>query len=53
VEPSVALFCHFYSLRVTAGEQRSGCVSFRVADAAAFPFIDMTWMKKVEDFRKR
>jgi hypothetical protein len=53
VEPSVALFRHFYSLHTTAGGQCSGCVSFRIANEAAFPFIDISWTKKVEDFRKR
>jgi hypothetical protein len=53
VEPSVALFRHFYSLRITTGEQSSGCASFRATDGAAFPFINMVWTKKVEDFRKR
>jgi hypothetical protein len=52
MEPSVVLFRHFYSLRITAGEQCSRCVSFCAADGAAFPFILMAWSKKVEDFRK-
>jgi len=29
IKPSVALFHHYYSLRITAGNQSSGCVSFR------------------------
>ena len=53
VEPSVELFRHFYSLRVTAGEQRSGCVSFRIGDGMASCIIPLVVTKKVEDFRKR
>src|SRR5664279_3687665 len=53
VPPSVALFRCFYSLRITAGEQRSGCVSFRFCEAMASEIIPMEVMKKVEDFRKR
>ena len=51
VEPSVALFRHFYSLRVTAGKQCSSCVSFRARDGVIL--LDMAWTKKVEDCRKR
>src|SRR5664279_5027757 len=53
VLPSVALFRCFYSLRTTAGEQCSGCVSFRFSDAMASKIIPLEVRKKVEDFRKR
>ena len=49
----MALLRCFYSLRITAGEQRSGCVSFRFCEAMASKIIPMEVKKKVEDFRKR
>ena len=52
VPPSVALFRCFYSLRVTAGDQSSGCVSFRFNEAMASKIIPLEVKKKVEDFRK-
>ena len=48
--PSVALWRCFYSLRVTAGNQRSGCVSWRIADGMAEKIIDMKIVKKVEGY---
>ena len=53
VKPSVALFHHFCSLRVTAARKITGCVSFRLADRDADGLIPMAVTKKVEDFRKR
>ena len=53
VKPSVALFRHYYSLRVTAEEQCSGCVSFRIFDGVAGDIIPMTIPKRVDDFRAR
>ena len=53
VMPSVALWRCFYSLRITAGNQRSGCVSFRIADGMSEKIINMRVMKKVEGFRSR
>ena len=57
IKPSVALFRHFYSLRITAGNQCSGCVSFRAEKTGKkeddWKFIPMNWSKKVEDFRMR
>ena len=32
VKPSIALFRSFYALRNTARKERTGCVSFRIAD---------------------
>src|SRR5664279_5461715 len=53
VQPSVALFSCFYSLRTTTGDQRSGCVSFHFSDAMASKIIPLEVRKKVEDLRKR
>ena len=53
VMPSVALWRCFYSLRITAGNQRSGCASFRIADGMAEKIINMRIAKKVEGFRTR
>ena len=50
IKPSVELFRHFYSLRVTANDQISGCVSFRFEGKKEL-FIPMVVSKKVEDFR--
>ena len=53
VVPSVAFFRTFFSLRLMAPDQRSGCVSFRVADGMAESLIHMKGPKKREDFRKK
>ena len=53
VKPSVALFRHYYSLRVTAEERCSGCASFRLFDGVAGDIIPMVIPKKVEDFGTR
>jgi hypothetical protein len=49
MEPSVALLCHFYHLRLTTPEQHSGCVSFHIADGPSF--LGMVWTEKVQGFR--
>ena len=51
VAPSVALFRHFFSLRISAEEQCSSCASFLAREGTIF--FDMNWKKKVEDCRSR
>jgi len=62
VKPSVAFFRCFYALRSSAQSERSGCVSFRIADGMGGVYIPMSWddgkpvtcvTKKVDDFRLR
>jgi hypothetical protein len=53
IKPSVANFCHLFSLRSSGLNQSSGCVSFIATSVAEGDFIDLKWMKKVEDFRSR
>ena len=62
VMPSVPFFRSFYVLRNTAAGERSGCVSFRIADGMGGVYIPMSWdgdkpvtrvTKKVDDFRQR
>ena len=62
VRPSVALFRHFYAIRITARGESSGCVSFRISDNMSGCYIPIAWAgdkpvtsvtKKVDDFRKR
>ena len=62
VKPSIALFRSFYALRNTAKKERTGCVSFRIADGMGDVYIPMAWngdrpvtavSKKVEDFRQK
>jgi hypothetical protein len=49
----VAYFCHLFSLRSSGLNQRSGCVSFIVTTRTEGDFIDLKWIKKVEDFQSR
>jgi hypothetical protein len=51
IKPSVAYFRHLFSLRFSGLNQSSGCVSFIATTGAEGDFIDLKWMKKVEDFR--
>ena len=61
VAPYVAFFRNFYALRSMAPDERSGCLSFRIAVGMAGIYIPMAWdandkpvmrvTKKVEDFR--
>ena len=62
VQPSVALFRSFYALRSSAKLERTGCVSFRIADGMGDVYISVSWngkkpvtavMKKVDDFRQK
>ena len=62
VMPSVAFFRNFYALRSSAPTERSGCVSFRIADGMGAVYIPMSWdgdkavtriTKKVEEFRQK
>jgi hypothetical protein len=51
IKPSVAYFCHLFSLWSSGLNQSSGCVSFITTAGIEGDFIDLKWMKKVEDFR--
>jgi hypothetical protein len=46
----VAYFCHLFSLWSSGLNQSSGCVSFITTAGTEGDFIDLKWMKKVEDF---
>jgi hypothetical protein len=52
-KPSVAYFRHLFSLRSSGLNQSSGCVSFIATAGTEGDFIDLKWMKKVEDFWSR
>jgi hypothetical protein len=53
IKPSVAYFCHLFSLWSSGLNQSSGCVSFIATIGTEGDFIDLKWMKEVEDFRSR
>jgi hypothetical protein len=53
IKPSVSYFCHLFSLRPSGLNQSSGCISFITTTGTKGDFIDLKWMKKVEDFRSR
>jgi hypothetical protein len=53
IKPLVAYFCHLFSLRSSGLNQSSGCISFIATAGTKGDFIDLKWMKKVEDFRSR
>jgi hypothetical protein len=53
IKPSVAYFRHLFSLRSSGLNQSSGYVSFIATAGMEGDFIDLKWMKKVEDFRSR
>jgi hypothetical protein len=53
IKPSVAYFHHLFSLRSSGLNQSSGCISFIATTGTEGDFIDLKWMKKVEDFRSR
>jgi hypothetical protein len=53
IKPSVAYFRHLFSLRSSGLNQSSGYVSFIATARTEGDFIDLKWMKKVEDFRSR
>jgi hypothetical protein len=51
IKPSVAYFRHLFSLRSYGLNQSSGCISFIATAGTEGDFIDLKWMKKVEDFQ--
>jgi hypothetical protein len=53
IKPSMAYFRHLFSLCPSGLNQSSGCVSFITTAETEGGFIDLKWMKKVEDFRSR
>jgi hypothetical protein len=53
IKPSVAYFRHIFSLQSSGLNQSFGCVSFIATAGMEGDFIDLKWMKKVEDFRSR
>jgi hypothetical protein len=53
IKPSVAYFCHLFSLWPSRLNQSSGCVFFITTTGTEGDFIDLKWMKKVEDFWSR
>jgi hypothetical protein len=50
---SVVYFCHLFSLRSSRLNQSSGCISFIATAGMEGNFIDLKWMKKVENFWSR
>jgi hypothetical protein len=53
IKPSVAFFCHLFSLRSSGQNQSSDCVSFIATAGTEDDFIELKWTKKVEDFWSR
>jgi hypothetical protein len=53
IKLSVAYFHHLFSLRHSGLNQSSGCISFITTTETEVDFINLKWMKKVEDFRSR
>jgi hypothetical protein len=53
IKPSVTYFHHLFYLWPSGLNQSSGCVSFITTTRTEGDFIDLKWMKKVEDFRSR
>jgi hypothetical protein len=53
IKPSVAYFRHLFSLRSSGLNQSPGCISFIATTRMEGDFIDLKWMKKVEDFQSR
>jgi hypothetical protein len=49
----VAYFRHLFSLRSSGLNQSSGFISFIATARTEGDFINLKWMKKVEDFRSR
>jgi hypothetical protein len=52
VPPSVALFCHFFSLHLVDDRQCSRCVAFQTAAATADSGIDFMFCPVVKGFRR-
>jgi hypothetical protein len=53
IKPSVVYFHHLFSLRSSGLNQSSRCISFIATTETEGDFIDLKWMKKVEDFWSR
>jgi hypothetical protein len=53
IKLSVAYFHDLFSLRPSGLNQSSGCISFITTTGTGVDFIDLKWMKKVEDFWSR
>jgi hypothetical protein len=53
IKPLVAYFHHLFSLRSSGLNQSSECISFIATAGMEGDFIDLKWMKKVEDFQSR
>jgi hypothetical protein len=51
IKPSVVYFRHLFSLQPSGLNQSSGCVSFITIARTEGDFIDLKWLKKVEDFQ--
>jgi hypothetical protein len=50
IKPSVAYFRHLFSLRSSGLNQSLGFISLIATTRTEGDFIDLKWMKKVEDF---
>jgi hypothetical protein len=53
IKPLVAYFRHLFSLWPSGLNQSSGCVSFITTTETEGGFIDLKWMKTVQDFWSR
>jgi hypothetical protein len=53
IKPSVVYFRHLFSLWSSGLNLSSGCISLIATAGTEGDFIDLKWMKKVEDFRSR
>jgi hypothetical protein len=53
IKPSVAYFRHLFTLRPSGLNESSGYVCFIATAGTEGDFIDLKWVKKVEDFRSR
>jgi hypothetical protein len=53
IKPSVVYFHHLFSLRPSGLNQSSGCISFITTTGTEDDFVELKWMKKVEDFWSR
>jgi hypothetical protein len=53
IKLSVGFFRHLFSLQSSGLNQSSGCISFIATAGTEGDFIDLKWMKKVENFQSR
>jgi hypothetical protein len=53
IKPSVAYFHHLITFCPSGLNQSSGCISFIATARTEDDFIDLKWVKKIEDFRNR